>query len=53
MMKTAIDSLLYFFGLADNPLSVQLRDDAQSIKTDWENVGHDLMVAMSKYGEAR
>lgn len=46
-MKTVLDSVLYFFGLAENPLKVYFNSDSQSIKSDWENIGRDFQVAFS------
>ena len=44
-MKIVIYSVLYLFGLGDNPISVQPRNDCQAIRSDWENIGKDFYKA--------
>lgn len=54
IMKTVVNSILYIFGIGENPISIQMYDDDfQSIKHDWENVGHDIHKAMTQYGETK
>lgn len=52
-MKTFINGILYFFGFADNPIKTGEKDDFQSIKEDWINVGNDIRKAMKLYGTRR
>lgn len=47
-----LKTLLYLFGLGDNPISPPFQsDDAEKIRQDWENVGRDIYAASKKYGE--
>lgn len=47
-----LKTLLYLFGLGDNPISSPFQsDDAEKIRQDWENVGRDIYAASKKYGE--
>jgi len=48
-MKVVIYSVLYLFGLGDNPISIQPRDDYQAMRSDWENIGKDFYNAMQRY----
>ena len=48
-MKIVIYSVLYLFGLGDNPISVQPRNDCQAIRSDWENIGKDFYKAIQRY----
>ena len=52
-MKTAIKTLLYFFGLSDNPIKTECTNDAESILKDWRNVGNDIRRAMNIYSDAK
>jgi hypothetical protein len=45
-MKIVINSILYFFGLGDNPLDKPLHTDAENIASDWKRVGDDLRKAI-------
>ena len=51
-METVINSILYLFGLGRNPISVQINNDSQSMKSDWYKVGHDIQKAFMKYEES-
>ena len=49
-METAITSILYFFGLAPNPIEkTETTTDYNAIKDDWSRIGMDIYKAMSKY----
>lgn len=49
VMKVAIYSILYMFGLGDNPITMQHKNDCQSIRSDWQKIGMDIYNAMQKY----
>ena len=49
MIRVVVYSILYLFGLGDNPISVQSKSDFQSIRSDWEKVGKDISIAMHNY----
>jgi len=49
MMRVAIYSILYLFGLGDNPISLQAKSDYKAIQSDWQKVGNDISAAMQKY----
>lgn len=48
-MSTAINSILYFFGIGNNPIPFEIKDDATAIRSDWEKVGMDIRKAMIQY----
>ena len=53
-MKDVIHSILFLFGLWENPLpgpryKRPYKTDADAIAADWQNVGNDLYKAMGKY----
>lgn len=49
-MKLVINSLLYFFGVAANPISdISYGSDADAMRADWENVGRDIQSAVTEY----
>lgn len=45
-MNIVINSILYFFGLGDNPLDKPLHTDAENIASDRKRVGDDLRKAI-------
>ena len=48
-MKIVVDSILFLFGLAENPLQVHIKSGSEAMKTDWENIGRDIQKAMRNY----
>ena len=50
-MNTAINGILYFFGIGPNPLSTNWKNDAAAIRSDWEKVGNDIFNSMRRYEE--
>ena len=50
MMKIVVYSVLYMFGLGDNPIAIQHKSDYQSIQSDWQNIGGDFYKAIQRYG---
>jgi hypothetical protein len=48
-MSVMIKTLLYLFGMGDNPMEINIPSDSDSICKDWENVGGDILTAMQKY----
>lgn len=48
-MSVMIKTLLYLFGMGDNPMEINIPSDSDSIRKDWENVGGDILAAMQKY----
>lgn len=48
-MRVVFDSILYFFGVGSNPLSFDVKDDTESIRSDWEKVGSDIRKAITLY----
>lgn len=48
-MSVVINSILYFFGIGDNPILFGTRDDGDAIRSDWERVGADIQKAMARY----
>ncbi len=48
--KLIIQSVLFMFGLADNPFPpCHIKSDEESIISDWKAVGDDLRHAMKQY----
>lgn len=50
-MKLFINTLLYIFGMGDNPIPKDNSSDLEAISKDWINVGNDIRTAMNKYGQ--
>ena len=48
-MKVVIYSILYLFGLGENPITIQSRNEYQAMRSDWENIGKDFCKAIQKY----
>ena len=48
-MRVVIYSILYMFGLGDNPITTHKYSDCQSIQSDWQKVGMDIYKSMQKY----
>ena len=48
-MSVFFKTILYIFGMGDNPVPVQIYDDSESIRKDWQNVGLDILKAVNKY----
>ena len=48
-MSVFLKTILYIFGMGDNPVPVQIYDDSESIRKDWQNVGLDILKAVNKY----
>ena len=48
-MSVFLKTILYIFGMGDNPVPVQIYDDSESIRKDWQNVGLDILTAVHKY----
>ena len=48
-MSVFLKTILYIFGMGDNPVPVQIDDDSESIRKDWQNVGLDILTAVNKY----
>ena len=53
MMKVVIYSILYMFGIGENPITTHKHDDYQSIQSDWEKVGMDIYRATQKYEQQK
>lgn len=51
MIRIAVYSILYLFGIGENPISMHSKSDYQAIQSDWQNVGMDIYNSMQKYGE--
>ena len=56
-MRIVVHSILYFFGLGENPLpnpqhKLTGRSDIEAMRSDWCNVGLDIYNAMNQYGAA-
>jgi hypothetical protein len=51
-MKVVINSILYFFGLGENPIEKTHKNDQDAIASDWINIGNDIRKAMNIYGNA-
>lgn len=48
--KVIVQSILFMFGLADNPFPpYKCKSDEDSITSDWKAVGDDIRHAMSQY----
>lgn len=51
-MKLFLDTLLYMFGIGENPIQVKHEDnDMEAIHKDWINIGNDIRTALGRYGE--
>ena len=48
-MKVVIYSILYLFGLGENPITIHSRNDYQVMRSDWENIGKDFHKVMQQY----
>ena len=50
MTKTITNSILFLFGLAENPIhSASKKSDEDSLKSDWQTVGKDMIWAIRNY----
>ena len=54
MVKVVIYSILYLFGLGENPMPkrasrIKHQSDFDAISSDWHNVGMDIRNAMNNY----
>ena len=50
MSKKIIHSILYFFGLENNPIEKRKQlSDAELLANDWKMVGRDIKNAMNTY----
>jgi len=48
-MGTVIQSILYFFGIGENPIEPpKQRSDADALRMDWEKVSRDMNSVISK-----
>ena len=48
--KVIIQSILFMFGLADNPFPpCMIKSDEESLISDWKTVGDDIRQAMTLY----
>ena len=50
-MRIVVESILFLFGLAENPLQVHIKSGSEAMKSDWENIGRDIRKAMKNYEE--
>lgn len=48
-MSVVLNSILYFFGIGDNPIIFDVKNDSDAIRSDWERVGADIQKAMVRY----
>ncbi len=58
LLAVFAEGLLYFFGLAHNPIKTAgsartRRSDADAMRQDWENVGNDIRMAYERYKAAQ
>ena len=51
MVRVVIYSILYMFGLGDNPIYVHQKSAYQADQSDWQKVGMDIYNSMQKYGK--
>lgn len=49
MMRVVIYSILYMFGLGENPITIHKHDDYQAIQSDWQKIGMDIYKSMQRY----
>ena len=52
-MKTFRETILYFFGLGENPVRFKRHSDSEAMRSDWERVGNDIYRSMRRYEETR
>lgn len=51
MLKLVLQSILYMFGLAPNPIEeTPKKSDEENLRADWQHVGDSLRKAMNDYG---
>lgn len=49
-MKVIIESILFLFGLGDNPVpEYENKSDAEALSQDWDTVGLDIRKAIENY----
>ena len=48
-MRIVVESILFLFGLAENPLQIHIKSGSEAMKSDWENIGRDIQKAMRRY----
>lgn len=52
MAKLVMQSILFMFGLGENPIHKQeQKTDREYLEADWKTVGDDLKNAMNAYGQ--
>ena len=49
MVRIVIYSILYLFGIGENPISFHAKSDYQAIQSDWQKIGMDIQKSMQRY----